>query len=386
MSMPEAQHYFIIALAATILLCGLLGWAVFILWTKGMRWERYGAAGVSIAGIAIVCLWLLFYKQLQLEGARQFWIILWSCSAAGLGWLGMRALSLQLFPPNRTSADAGRRAFIEQGVAAAAGVVLAGQVAAYDPADVVVEHHQVEMPHLPRTADGITIAVLSDIHAGPFIEPRHVEYYVQLIRRRRPDVILLPGDFITSHAEEFVPFYKAIRQLQAPYGVLAVLGNHDYFNSSAPLLRQMLESSGVQVLEHAMIEIEGVQFIGISDYYRHIVHNRGKHQSHQSLLHQLSCAKCPVVMVHRPFVFDALAELHRQVLVIAGHTHGGQIVASVGSSRWAITQLFSRYTSGWYASGSARMYVTRGVGTIGVPLRIGAPPEITVITLRRAYA
>lgn len=101
------------------------------------------------------------------------------------------------------------------------------------------------------------------------------------------------------------------------------------------------------------------------------------------LMEQLGHSACPIVLVHRPFVFDALATINPRSLVLAGHTHGGQLALELGSNQHlTLTQLFSPYVRGWYHRGSAHLYVTRGLGTIGVPLRIGSPPEITTIVLR----
>jgi predicted MPP superfamily phosphohydrolase len=105
------------------------------------------------------------------------------------------------------------------------------------------------------------------------------------------------------------------------------------------------------------------------------------------LFEQLAESEQPIVLVHRPFVFDALATINPRVLTIAGHTHGGQIcVPLAGENVLAVNRLLSPYVRGWYRRGLAQLYVTRGVGTVGIPVRVGAPPEITFITLRRTHA
>ncbi|GIV54076.1 MAG: phosphoesterase [Candidatus Kapaibacterium sp.] len=379
--MPEAQQYFVFALLGTLTVAGVLGLALVHRWKRTSRRERALATSVAAFVLGVVGYWLLGYKALPPLGGHTTWMVAWVLAIAGGLWLVLSAC-LALALPAHVHEE--RRRFLRNGIAASIGVVVSSRVASYDPADVVIERHDAYLPSLPLSDDGMTLAVLSDIHAGPFIEPKHVAYYATLINDAKPDLILLPGDFITARAEELLQYRSALSALRASRGVFAVLGNHDYFNAAAPHVAAMLKQWGITLLNDRSVGLDSLELFGISDERRFAVEQYCRDQKPQPLFERLVHSQQPLVLVHRPFVFDALAAVNPRVLVIAGHTHGGQICAELPDGQVvAVNRLFSPYVRGWYRTGTAQLYVTRGVGTIGLPLRIGAPPEITFITLRR---
>ncbi len=380
--MPEAQHYRALAILVTACAGLVLGYSVWRRWNRARTVERIVLLAVFLFSVSVVGYWLLLYKSVQLSGHRTVWLIAWFIALAGAFWILCGERFERIIPP---SFQVGRRRIISNGIAASIGIVTSSRIATYDPADVTIEQHTVVLPNIPRTADGLVIAILSDIHAGPFIEPKHVAYYASVIRAKKPDMIVLPGDFITAHADELRDFCGALSQLHAPCGVIAVLGNHDYFNDSAQTVARMLTECGITVLNDTKTTVASLDVFGISDAQRTAVARY--HSGDQPVfLKSLAHAEQPIVLVHRPFVFDDLAILNPNVFVIAGHTHGGQICIPLPAGEYlAVNRVFSPYVRGWYRRGIAQLYITRGVGTIGVPFRIGSPPEISFITLCRSH-
>lgn len=382
--MPDAHDYWIVAIGSVAIFTAIAVLALVAAWRVMPILERTIAIVTSMISLGVVGYWFLIYKMQLIHLHRGEWVFLWCLAAGSVSYLVVRRIVAKRKCSTSEHYQPERRAFLERSAAAAAAAVVASPFVTYDPSDVVVERHSVILPHLPLSAEGVTLAVLSDLHAGPFIEPKHVAWYVDLIRLAKPDVILLPGDFITAFADELRAYANILAQLSAPLGTYAVLGNHDYFNGAAPILRRMLSQAGIRLLDDEVVEITGIELFGISDASRLAIEQAAQKQMTVPIADRLSRAACPLVMVHRPFIFDALRVLNPRVFTVAGHTHGGQLAVELFRHEpVAINRLFTRYIRGWYQSGAALMYITRGVGTIGLPIRIGAPPEITLLTLRR---
>ena len=384
-NMPEARDYFILAYAVVLLTIVMFSVSLVVLWRCGRRGEFILGSIAAILSVVVLGYWLLFYKSVLVGRLDGSVITVWVVVGALSSWLLVRAVAEMLAIRHQKPFHVERRRLLSNSVAAIAGVAVGRTIAMYDPADVVIEQHICVVPHLPQSAEGLRIALIGDIHAGPYLEPKHLEYYIECIRRQKPDLCVIVGDFITADAAEFRDYCTAMRRLYAPRGVYAVLGNHDYFNGAAPTLRAMLSSCGVIVLDDRAVPVtdDGLELVGISDERRNAPVQALNARVQFPLMEKLGQSLCPIVLVHRPPVFDALATINPRSLVLAGHTHGGQLAIEHGAGNYlTITQLFSPYIRGWYRRGDAQLYVTRGVGTIGIPLRLGSPPEIAIITLR----
>lgn len=381
--MPDARDYIFVAGVTVVVALAVLGGALFVLRRNKWQIEFIIGCGAALIVAAELCYWLLCYKAWPPAMGHAVALAGWVCAGALGVWLMVRALGEVFSIRGHQPVQAARRQLLSNGIAAVAGVVVGRTIAAYDPADVTIEQHECVLPQLPHSADGMRIALIGDLHAGPFLEPKHLAYYIECVRRQSPDLCVIVGDFITASASDFRDYCRPMRELTAPLGVYAVLGNHDYFNGAAPILGRMLSNCGVVLLEDQAIRLDGIELFGISDHRRQAAVLAAEGAERSPLMEQLGHSACPIVLVHRPFVFDALATINPRSLVLAGHTHGGQLALELGSNQHlTLTQLFSPYVRGWYHRGSAHLYVTRGLGTIGVPLRIGSPPEITTIVLR----
>jgi len=281
-----------------------------------------------------------------------------------------------------------RRKFLRQTSAAGAGLaaygVLAGTLEARSDPEIV--RHQFHFPSLPEGLDGLRIVQLSDLHAGPLVHPDQVARWRRLAEAERPELLLVTGDIVDSLPEEAQSFVAAFKGFKAPMGIFAILGNHDYFTDPRPIW-QSLEAMGVEFLEnrHRVLARNGalLALVGLQDgmarhgHFRNIRYGPGP--SPEQAIQGMPPMAWPLCLSHRPSDWH-LARRTGARLTLSGHTHGGQVNLIPGVSSALI---MGPYTQGLYTRGDDHLYVSRGLGVVGLPVRIGAPPEITVITLRR---
>jgi predicted MPP superfamily phosphohydrolase len=231
-------------------------------------------------------------------------------------------------------------------------------------------------PHLPPAFDGYRIAQLSDIHCGPFAPERRVARWVRRTQRLRADLIAVTGDLVASGSAYVEAVGRALQGLRAPDGVYACMGNHDYFGAGERLVRA-LEAGGLRVLRNAATGIERagarLRLAGVDDTWV------GRADVGRALAGS-SPADFTVLLAHDPDVFPRAAA-HGADLTLSGHTHGGQLGVPF-SRAWNLARLVTPFTAGLYRQGASVLYVNRGIGTTGPPVRLGARAEIALITLR----
>jgi hypothetical protein len=232
---------------------------------------------------------------------------------------------------------------------------------------------------LPAAFEGFRIAQISDLHCGPFASGPRVAGWIAAVNELEPDLIAVTGDLIASGAA-FVPVVaSALGELRAPHGVFASMGNHDYF-TEPEALAAALAAAGLTVLRNRGVEISRqdarIFVAGVDDTWTQ------RHDLDRTLAER-PAGMPTVLLAHDPALFpDAAA---RGVdLTLSGHTHGGQLGLPFFSRKVNLARLMTRFTSGFYSLGSASLYVNRGLGTTGPPVRLGVSPEIGVLTLRRA--
>ncbi|MBP1773504.1 MAG: putative phosphohydrolase [Holophagaceae bacterium] len=290
----------------------------------------------------------------------------------------------------RTAApeDPSRRAFLRTAALASTGAAAALGVAGARQAygDPEVTRLDLAFPDLPAGLDGLRLAHLSDLHAGPLVGPELLRRWRDLTERERPDLALFTGDLVDSRPDELEPLLEAFRGFQPPFGRFAILGNHDYFDDPRPIWRD-LEAAGIRCLENASaLVVRGgatLAVMGLQDpmarngRFRRLVFGPGPRPVEAA--RDLPADAFRLCLNHRPSEWEqALAAGAR--LTLSGHTHGGQINPIPGFSS---AHLIGPRTHGLYREGEDLLYVSRGLGVVGLPLRIAAPPEIAIITLRR---
>jgi uncharacterized protein len=246
---------------------------------------------------------------------------------------------------------------------------------------------KIPLPRLPQAFEGFRIAQLSDIHIGPFMPEEQIRKYAEMTNALKPDLIVLTGDFVTFDPRTQEPVVAALSGLKAPFGVFGCLGNHDAWSGVENSITRLFRQRGVRILRSEAVEIrirnDSINLIG-TDFESS--HRFGPSAPVTNLLGNvvplIARDRVNILLSHNPDTFDRAAELGID-LSMAGHTHGGQAALEFISPEIAPSRLVTPYVAGWFRKPGGQLYVNRGIGTIGVPIRIGAPPEITVYQLTR---
>ena len=274
-----------------------------------------------------------------------------------------------------------RRKFLK-GLAAAGLVGVSGTAAyatLFEPFNYELTERDVFINGLPESFDGFRIAQLTDVHHSRLVPLGQVERVVELTRAARPDMVVLTGDYTTTLRRYIEPCAEALGSIEAPEGTWAVLGNHDHY-TDPELTARALTRRRVGVLSNANTLIrrgeDSLQLAGIDDWGWGAT-------DFERALYGLDTSRPTVLLSHEPRVFDMSAARDLS-LVISGHTHGGQIcLPLLGAPARFFFGDELRYLRGLYERDGAQLYVSRGTGVIGLPVRFGARPEIAVLRLRR---
>lgn len=237
----------------------------------------------------------------------------------------------------------------------------------------------VPIPGLGAALDGYRIAQLSDLHIGSLCPRARADRWADRANALDVDLCALTGDYVTSGVAFHEDIAAVLGRLRARDGVIAVMGNHDYFGDGEPLIK-LLRARGVAVLrnEHTVLarDADRVTIAGVDDVWT-------RRADVDRALAGRDPAIPAIVLAHDPALFPALAA-RGAALVLSGHTHWGQIALPFLATRYNVSRLAHRYHAGTFREGGSTLYVHPGMGTTGPPVRFGSPPEITVLRLRRA--
>jgi uncharacterized protein len=278
-----------------------------------------------------------------------------------------------------TNAVLSRRVFVSRvvgggGAAVAVGTVGYGTYSALRTPRI--KRLTVPLTKLPRTAHGFRIAVVSDIHLGPILGRGFSQRVVDTINSTQPDLIAVVGDLVDGSVDDLGPAVEPLRQLRARHGSYFVTGNHEYFNDPQQWITKVREL-GLQPLENARTELPGFDLAGVNDVQGEPT---GQGPDFTKALGDRDRARTAVLLAHQPIVIDD-AVSHGVDLQLSGHTHGGQI--------WPgpmLAGLINPTVAGLDRYGDTQLYVSRGAGTWGPPVRVGAPSDITIVELASPQA
>jgi uncharacterized protein len=274
-----------------------------------------------------------------------------------------------------------RREFLKgAGAAALVGAAgAAGYGGVVEAWDYELTETTVRVRELPERFEGFRIAQVSDVHHGRLVPIEEVRRVVELANSARADMVALTGDYTTSLRRYVEPCAEALAGLHAPEGVWAVLGNHDH-KTDGPLTRQALARRGIEVLTNENTTLrrgaDVLQLAGTDDW------GWGKADFARAV-RGLDASRPIVMLSHEPMALD-VPETRDVSLILSGHTHGGQVTLPVVGAPAAYVWKHLKYLRGMYESEGTQLYVSRGTGMIGVPVRIGARPEVAVLRLQRA--
>ncbi|HLL76999.1 MAG TPA: metallophosphoesterase [Pyrinomonadaceae bacterium] len=273
-----------------------------------------------------------------------------------------------------------RRQFVK-GLAAAgvAGVAGAGVYGGlFEPYNYELTETDVFISDLPEGFEGFRIAQVSDVHHSSIVPADEVRRVVELANSARADLVALTGDYTTASRGYVEPAAEILGGLSAPHGVWAVLGNHDH-HTDPQLTRAALKRRGVNLIDNANTRLrrggDELQLAGVGDW-------SWNDNDWGRTFAGVDRGRPTVLLSHQPLVLD-LPETEGVSLILSGHTHGGQVSLPIVGAPVGHMNEF-KYLRGRFSRGETQLYVTRGTGTIGLPVRFGARPEIAVLRLRRA--
>ncbi|MCG6893098.1 MAG: metallophosphoesterase [Desulfobacteraceae bacterium] len=260
--------------------------------------------------------------------------------------------------------------------------------------DLTTEHLTLRFPNLPKAFDGFRIVQISDLHASFWVTETYLNQVVDRVNALPKDLLVITGDLITGSVNDFwkrwfpsaggdhVAAISAVFQRLHAGPKLAVLGNHDQWDGKKTELRLVseLERLGIDVLRNRSVKLsrgeETIAFAGTDDIWFTYDIDRA--------LREVPREAFTVVLSHSPDVREDLGPEKRVELVLCGHTHGGQVAVPYLSHHFIPIKNPARYLAGLVREPYGYTYVNRGIGTLVFPFRIGAPPEITSIRMRRA--
>jgi len=272
-------------------------------------------------------------------------------------------------------------------VAVAVVLAVASLVGYVGTRRLAVRHLDVRLPNLPAAFDGVRVVQVSDVHVGPHTSRRHLARIAAAVRDAQPDLIVHTGDQVDDFSRDVEHFLAAFRDVTAPLGVFAIAGNHDVI-AGWDGVRQGLSDAGIIVLVNAAVPLERgggrIWLAGTGDPAGTSWRRGGGANAAPDIertLGGIPPGEPTVALAHNPALWPDLAR--RGVdLTLSGHTHYGQL--AIPDWGWNIASAFLDLSMGTHRQDDSLLYINPGTNYWGVPFRIGTPPEVTVLTLRRS--
>ena len=391
-------------------------------------WHRVAAIPSSATRYSLQLLWILglllvlsnflgpFIGRLLPRGALGTYVIgasrVWLVASVvaffayqavtGLGWISK--LATPALASQNTGFDPARRDFFRYAAYLAGSLPFVAATYGFASGRLRYRVEQVDVPiaGLPKALDGLRIAQLSDIHIGDFMPRDEVRRAVEMANDMTPDLAVVTGDFISDHTDPLADCIAEISRLRAPLGTWGCNGNHEIYAHAESAAARLFDQHGMKLLRQENVELEWkgekLNLIGV-DYQRDSMTSGPHGIPLAGIEHLVSRDKPNILLSHNPNSFRRAADLGIE-LSLAGHTHGGQVQFEIVDHSISPARLITDFVAGLYhlplgngsghglqgANGSsgksAYLYVNRGLGTFGMPVRLGVPPEITLLILR----
>jgi uncharacterized protein len=359
--------------------------------------RRYSRAGVAatrgalvLFNAALVCCYALSYSGVVSRYHLPPHLGLYA-GAAGLGYLiaatGILTLSVALEVVKRLvlrpGIDPTRRKLLDMaGLAIVSSPLAVLGYGFVQRTDFHVREIDVPLPGLADGLDGLRLLHLSDIHLSAFLSEAQFARVVDAANQLRPHLALVTGDLISSRGDPLDACLRQIARLRSDAGIFGCLGNHERYAGVEQHAAAAGARLGVMFLRRqnrilrfggAALNLAGVDYQSVSERDRYL----------EGAERLIVPGACNLLLSHNPDVFPVAARQGYNLL-LAGHTHGGQVNIEILDRTINPARFITPFVYGLYREGHAAGYVTRGIGTIGIPARIGAPPEISLLRLRKA--
>jgi hypothetical protein len=238
------------------------------------------------------------------------------------------------------------------------------------------------IPGLAPGLEGLRILQLSDIHMGPFLSESDLARVVDMGMESKPDLAVITGDLISTHGDPLDACIRQLARIKAEAGVFGCMGNHEHYARAEGYTEQAAARAGIRFLRGRSQQLQfGGAILNLAG-----VDHQWKTQGRKYLRgaeRMVVPGALNLLLSHNPDVFPVAASQGYN-LMLSGHTHGGQINIEIYDQSISPSRFVTPYVYGLYRAQGAAAYVTRGIGTIGIPVRIGAPPEVVAIRLRKA--
>ena len=394
MQRPLLQFVLFIAVFSVI-----IGAGHYYLWHRLVRapelspsWQRAGTWGL-IAGAVMIPVGLFLIPELPRRAGTILGMIVY-------GWVGVAMLLVFLLFASEVvrvavhlassaassgPADEGRRTFLSRGIAAVVGVLalgIAGVGAASALGEVAVRSVRVSLRRLSSGMSGFRVVQLTDVHIGPTLGREWLASIVDRVNALEPDLIVITGDLVDGSVEALRDHVAPLANLRSKHGTYFVTGNHEYYSGVDAWMAE-LKRLGVRVLRNERVTIgegdDAFDLAGVDDWA-----SKGFGGGHGPNLARALEGRDPkrevILLAHQPKQIREAAALGVG-LQISGHTHGGQIFP------WTLfVRLDQPYIAGLSQHEGTQIYVSRGTGYWGPPMRVAAPAEITVLELTSGAA
>ncbi len=339
---------------------------------RGLIW--FGAAASTTL---LVAGYLLEFQRVLRHFPVQWWTWLECASLVETIWLIGLSLALPIWR-RAPQFDPSRRTLLQTAAAGLCIVPLAATaVGVVRRNRFRVTEVPVAIHNLPQDLDGLRIVQITDIHLSPFLSEREFAAAIDMANETRANIALVTGDLITRSGDPLDACLRQLARLRADAGVLGCLGNHEIYARSEEYVTEQGRLIGIEFLRHqarqlrfgnAVINLAGVDY-------------QSMHKPYLVGTQQLICpGALNVLLSHNPDVFP-VAAAQGYDLTIAGHTHGGQVDVEILHQHVNVARYFTPFVRGLYRRDNSSVYVSNGLGTIGVPVRLGAPPEVSVLRL-----
>jgi len=330
---------------------------------------------------------VMVFWTVDRAGRAAAWVYRKARNAAADHAAAPRPGAIALDPPSPA-----RRRLLEQ-TAVAVSALPFGAAAyglLYGRLDVEITRPRIALARLPKAFEGFRIVQLSDFHISPFMTADEIRRCVTIANGLKADMVALTGDYVADDPAAQGEVVEALAALRAPYGVFGCLGNHEIYTETEDSITRLFGAVGIRILRQERTPIQShsevLNLIGVDYQQRRFSRDHDGHLVDRYLEGSEKLVMPDMVNIllnHNPNSFDRAVELGID-LTLAGHSHGGQLALSFINRGLSLVRPETPYVSGWYEKPGGQLYVNRGIGTTGPPIRLGARPEITVLELVRA--